>query len=61
MTQENESSVCGHPECDAACDDDNYCFGCKEYICDEHDLNMNMPMGDHLVVEHWEEEDDEGW
>lgn len=40
---------------------DDYCFGCKEYICDKCDANgVTMPPGRHEPTDHldWDADDD---
>ena len=35
---------------------DNYCYGCQEYICDEHG---DVPWRPHYYLAHDEDDDDE--
>jgi len=46
--------------CAAEVSDDDYCYGCKEYVCAECDvMSINMPWGGHGVDLHAEEALDE--
>lgn len=38
--------------------DDQFCYGCKAYICEKCDVNWNPPMGIHSPSVHLEEPDD---
>lgn len=31
--------------------DDEYCYGCKEYVCEDCD-NRSVPFGEHSVRDH---------
>lgn len=42
--------------CNAACDEEHYCFGCKSYVCDACDLNISL-MGGHSAEEHLDDEE----
>jgi hypothetical protein len=38
--------------CDKLCNEDDFCYGCKEYICEECDFSSGSPMGDHSWEAH---------
>lgn len=41
--------------CDELCDQENYCFGCKQFICGQCDKRgLDMPFANHDVEEHKE-------
>jgi len=43
--------------CGKEVDDEFYCYGCKEYICEDH-LGYDPPMGEHHPEDHeetWED------
>jgi hypothetical protein len=40
--------------CKAEVDEDAVCFGCGAAVCDECELNMNMPFGGHEKELHLE-------
>lgn len=40
-------------ECQKVCDKDQYCFGCRTFICEEHSLNLTL-MGGHAREDHLE-------
>ena len=42
--------------CEKKVTEDDYCFGCKHYVC--QDCSTNDPWGDHNVDEHQEEEEE---
>jgi hypothetical protein len=39
-------------------DQRSFCFGCKQYICEAHSRNIDMPFGSHLPSVHLDSEDD---
>lgn len=41
--------------CNTELDEDNRCFGCGKFVCDECDVNYDMPFGAHDVEEHAQE------
>lgn len=47
------SSACDPPDCD----EDQYCYGCGEHICDNHSFNLSL-MGRHCVDDHLEPEEE---
>lgn len=49
---------CAYPGCRATVTAEDHCFGCNEYVCEEHSTNYSL-MGAHEVAEHWAEEDEE--
>lgn len=42
--QKEEGGNCYH--CGKAVDNDYYCYGCKEYICDGEDCNLPWSVAD---------------
>ena len=44
---------CAHKNCENEVDDDDYCYGCKKYICTEHAINVCA--GVHFPADHWTE------
>lgn len=38
---------------------EDYCFGCKKIICNNHAKNMNMPFGSHQPGLHLQMEDED--
>lgn len=44
--------------CSVTCDQDEFCFGCGEYICNNCDVGFMLGKG-HDPVEHLEEEQEE--
>jgi len=43
--------------CDSSCTDDDYCYGCTEFICSNCDeVGLEVPFGSHFVEEHRFEE-----
>lgn len=52
-----DQDKCAHLECRAPCTDDDFCYGCKFFICEEHGVNMMVGHG-HEVIEHWEVDED---
>jgi hypothetical protein len=37
---------------------ESYCWGCKVFVCEECDINFNMPLGSHEPEVHRKETDD---
>lgn len=37
--------------------DESFCYGCKAHICEDCDVNPNMPMGSHRPELHLREKD----
>lgn len=33
--------------CSKVCDEGDFCYGCKEYICGDCENRLNAPMGKH--------------
>jgi hypothetical protein len=42
--------------CKTPVTEDEYCYGCGEYVCDDCGLSMNPPFGKHPVEAHQEDE-----
>ena len=39
--------------CGKDTDEESFCHGCKEYVCEEHDdEGLNPPWGDHELEHH---------
>ncbi len=53
------SGPCVYEGCKTICDDMNYCYGCKSFICEKHCTNPDVSWGSHDVSEHWDEGEDE--
>lgn len=49
--------------CSAPLDDDYFCYGCEEFVCDE--CNVSGAWGDHTAEDHliadWDDEEDDDW
>lgn len=54
MSEDKRCHFCQHE-----CTEDDYCHGCKSYVCDEHSVNVSL-MGAHDVNEHLEENYEDG-
>lgn len=50
-----EEPSCAYEGCTNPVTDDDYCYGCNCYVCEEHDENGLLGKY-HTVVEHWNEE-----
>ena len=46
-------------QCAKPCGDDQYCHGCKEFICEECTVNFDPPWGSHQPNVHFEESEDD--
>lgn len=55
---EPENGVCSHEDCTRECDQDMFCHGCKHFVCEEHAINYDMPMGPHDVEIHFMSEEE---
>ena len=59
MSEETpESGKCF--ECGADCSQEHYCFGCKEFVCEECSVNDSL-MGSHIPEDHLNEPEVGGW
>lgn len=38
--------------CHKEVSEDDYCFGCDDYVCEKCDENQTKAVGDHLVEDH---------
>ena len=45
--------------CEKEVPEDNFCHGCKEFVCDGCSGGFNAPMGGHDLMDHEEALDDE--
>ena len=41
--------------CGEESDEDSFCFGCKHAVCENCDVNFDMPFGSHSVDVHRQE------
>lgn len=56
-TATEESGRCFN--CNKPVGEDYFCSGCKSHVCDECDVNYEMPFGGHDKKLHLEEPEDE--
>lgn len=54
---EKKTGACAHPRCHKVCDEGCYCFGCREFVCEEHATNLSVMGHGHRVALHWSIED----
>jgi hypothetical protein len=56
---DNSPMSCAFDGCKNTVTPDDYCHGCKQYVCEEHSTNYSL-FGAHSDVSlHWTEEDAE--
>lgn len=54
MANENCCFLCGD-----LCDEEDYCYGCSQYVCDNCDQRPSGDIGVHDVYDHDGREDDD--
>ncbi len=42
--------------CNKPTTQEDFCYGCQQYICEECNTNADLPFGKHKVEDHQEEE-----
>lgn len=50
LTKKGEQA-CAYPDCVNEVNEDDHCFGCGFFICEEH--SNHDPCGTHEPVDHW--------
>lgn len=45
--------------CEGVATKDDYCFGCKEWVCETCCVNYNMPFGGHELEVHTEDPEED--